>query len=393
MKHQRAYKTELDLNNKQKSLLNACFGGARFAYNWGLRNRIDLYENEKQSTDAMKQHKELNALKKDEFAWMYQYSKCIFQESLRDLDQAFKHFFRRCRSQKNGEKPGFPKFKTRHSSKQSFRLTGSIHVQSNKIKLPRIGWLKLKERGYIPEDCHIQNVTVSKRADRYFVSVSTIQEREAPVNDSTEVLGIDVGIKELAVCSDGQVFGNSKSLYKNEKKLKRVQREVSRRNKGSNNRKKSVKKLAQVHYRISNIRKDSLHKATTQIVRTKPSVIVLEDLSVKNMVKNHKLAKALSDASMSEFHRQIEYKSGWNSIEVFKVPRFFPSSKMCSRCGHIKEDLTLKDRVYVCECGLSIDRDLNAALNLKAFYEQNTVSSTGINDYGQNVSPVLQAAG
>lgn len=377
MKIHIAYKTELDLNNVQRTAVNKGIGGARFAYNWALAKRIELYEKEKKSTNAIKQHKELNGLKEKEFPWMYESSKCCFQESLRDLDTAFNNFFR---SVKQGKKTGFPKFKKKNGNKQSFRLTGTIKVKEDSVQLPRLGKLKLKENGYIPTKEKILSATVSKHANRYFVSILVEKEHILPTDLNMKIIGVDLGIKDLAITSDGVYFENSKTYKKFLRKLKREQRKLSRKVKGSNNRRKQQEKVAKIHNRISNIRKDSIHKMTSEIVKAKPSKIVIEDLKVSNMIKNHKLAQSISDSSFGEIKRQFEYKCAWNGIELVKANTFFPSSKMCSKCGNIKKDLKLSDRTYICEhCGLVIDRDLNASINLKQYTE----SSSGIYASGE----------
>jgi len=364
---QRAYKTELDPNNRQVTLFMQHAGCARVAWNWALA-RIKEKESE---PNAMKLHKELNARKKEEFPYMYEVSKCSPQESLRDLQKAFKNFF--------AKRAKFPKFKSKNKGIGSFRLTGSIRAEEGRVKLPRIGWVKLKEKSYLPQDKSIMSATISERAGKWFVSI-LVKEDIEQFETSGEHLGIDLGIKEMATCSDESVFHNPKAMYSLEKKIKKAQRELSRKKKGSNRRRKCKQKLARLHLKVSNIRKDATHKATSEIVKTKrPSIIVLEDLNVAGMVKNHNLAKSVHDANMREFRRQIEYKSKWFGVDVQFVDRFFPSSKMCSNCGCIKEDLKLSDRVYKCDCGFEIDRDLNAAINLS-----NTASSAGINAHGDD---------
>ena len=365
----RAYKVELDVNNKQRSLLVQCAGTARWAFNWGLARRIEEYKETGRSSNAIEQHRQLNALKATEYPWLYNYSKSVPQESLRDLDKAYQNFFRRV---KNGsEAPGFPKFKSCKNGIGSFRLTGAIHVTDTHIKLPRIGWLRLQEHGYIPtERIHILSVTVSESAGDWFVSVQCKEEIE--VTQATgEPIGVDLGIKEMAVCSDGQRFENPKPLRKAQIKLRRLQRELSRRKKGSQNREKTRRKIAQAHQRIANIRRDTLHKATSSIAaKTKPdserpSVIVLEDLNVAGMVKNHCLAQAILDVGFAEFRRQLEYKTVWHGSELMVADRFFPSSRLCRHCGCINAGLKLSDREWTCDCGAVLDRDMNAAINLK----------------------------
>ena len=354
-------------NNRQRGALARSAGCARFAYNWGLDQRIKAYQSEKKSLTAIDQHKILCALKKTEYPWMYEVSKCAPQEALRDLDKAFKNFFRRL---KQGGKPGFPRFKSKHK-KSSFRTYGAVYVTAASVKLPMIkGSLRLKDKGYIPvEGVKYNSFTVSKEAGRWFLSVQCIVDMKENHEPRTDVIGVDVGIKNLAVASNGTVFPNPKSYNKLERALNRVQREKARRKKGSQNRKKSIYRLQKIHYKIACARKDNIHKMTSLLAKTKPRVIVLEDLSVGGMLKNHKLAKAISDASFGEIRRQLEYKSKWYGSEIVITDRFFPSSKMCSRCGALKEDLTLADRTYRCDCGLEIDRDLNAAMNLKRYGE------------------------
>jgi putative transposase len=382
----RAYKVELDVNNKQRTLLLQCAGVARWAFNWGLARRISEYEATGHSSNAIEQHRQLVALKRTEYPWLYKYSKCIPQEALRDLDRAFQNFYRRL---KNGKKPGFPKFKSRKNGIGSFRLTGSIHVTETHIKLPRIGRLRLKEKGYIPADgIHILSVTVSERAGRWFVSVQCRQEIEV-VKATGEAIGVDLGVKDLAVTSDGRRFENPKPLQKALVKLRRLQRELSRRKKGSKNREKTRQKIAKMHWRIANIRRDTLHKVTSAIVaKTKPSserpsVVVLEDLNVAGMMKNDALALSIYDVGLAEFRRLLEYKGAWYGSELLFADRFFPSSKLCSVCGAVNATLTLSERTWTCDCGAVHDRDLNAAINLRNLAVKTTARSAGSNACGE----------
>jgi putative transposase len=359
----RGYKTEIKLNNRQETLCRKHVGCARFAYNWGLHRKIEAYRQTGKSPNAIALHRELNQLKQTQFPWMYEVSKCAPQEALRNLDRAFHHFFRRVR---NGNPPGFPKFKSRKRGLGSFRLTGVIRVFKNSIQLPRLGLLRLKERSYLPSESdriHILSATVSERAGRWFVSLQ-VQERIDSVENSGPIVGVDVGIHHLATVSDGTIMENPRALYTYARKLKRVHRSLSRRQRRSKNRSKLILKLQQIYVRIANIRKDVIHKATTLLAKTK-SVVVLEDLNVGGLLQNHKVAKALADASLSEFRRQLDYKTAWYGSRLIIVPRFFPSSKRCSGCGHVKVKLRLSTRVYRCDhCGLTLDRDLNASYNL-----------------------------
>ncbi len=374
MQIQRAYKTELKPNNKQRTALLKHTGSARFSYNWAL-NRV---QEKTSKPNAMQLHKELNARKKEDFPWMYDVSKCAMQESLRDLEKAFKHFFRGC---KEGKKIGFPKFKSKSKGIGSFRLTGTIKIESRRIRLPRLGWLRLKESDYLPTDNRSLSATISEKAGRWFVSV-LVNEEIQPQELTGEIIGVDLGIKSLATCSDGTAYANPKALAKHEKKIKRLQRHMMKiQQKGSNRRKLTQRKIAKLWMRIANIRNDAVQKATTDIVKTKrPSVIVLENLNIKGMVKNHRLAKSVHDACMRQFRTILDYKQSQRAGgEIEYADRFYPSSKTCSKCGNIKSELGLDKRVYECyNCGESLDRDLNAAINLSVY----TVSSTGINGQG-----------
>ncbi len=377
-----AYKVQLDVNNKQQTLLLQHIGCARWAYNWALSKKKVAFYNKDKIPSAIDLHKELTQLKKTEISWMYLSSKASPQNALRDCDKAFQNFFSRCKKQIKGKK-GFPKFKSKKNEKQSFRLDGAISVNSSYIKLPRIGKLKLSEKDYIPTDCKIFSATVSKRANKWFVSVLVEIPNKVQTDAKNNVIGIDLGIKTLATCSDGTSYENPKALKNNIKRLKRKQKQLSRKKLGSNNYKKAKKKLVKLHYHISNIRKDCLHKVTTKIINEN-QVIVLEDLKVRNMMKNHKLAQAISDVGLFEFRRQIEYKAKWNNRTVIFVDTFYPSSKLCSNCGWKNINLTLTDRVFECKiCDMKIDRDLNASLNLKQIY---TESSSEIQACGDGSS-------
>jgi putative transposase len=388
MKINKAYKVELKPNNKQRTFLEKSAGTARFAYNWGLNQRIELYEKEKKSVSAIDQHKILCSKKKEEYPWMYEVSKMAPQEALRDLDKAFKNFFR---GLKKGQKVGYPKFKSKHKSKQKFSISYGFYISNTEVKIPKVGRVKLKEKGYVPtKDVKINSMTVSKEAGRWFVSVNVERDIKEPSNQIEMVLGVDVGIKELAVCSNGQVFENPKYLKKSKKKLAHAQRSLSRKRDKSRNRNKAKLRVQNIHRRIKSQRLDTIHKMTSTLAKTKPKYIVLEDLNVKGMMRNHKLAGAVADASFYEIKRQLQYKTAWYGGEIIEVDRFFPSSKLCSSCGTIKEDLTLQDRIYTCDCGLSIDRDLNASINIEHYgldKVKRTVSSMGIKACGESVRP------
>jgi putative transposase len=379
MKINKAYKTELKLNNKEKSLMLQYCGLARFVYNWALDKRIKEYELTKKSSNAIEQHRELNALKQMDFVWMYNYSKTVPQNELRNLDKAFQNFFRRVKSKKG--KVGFPKFKSRKKDNKSFRLDGAIKIEHNRIKLPRIGWLRLKESNYIPmEDIKILSATISYHGDKWFVSVQVEKEIQENKKEYAENIGIDLGIKTLAVCSNGEIFENPKALKNNLVKLARIQRKFSRQQKGGKNREKTKLKLQKLYYHISEIRKDTIHKMTTSVVKNNPQTIVIEDLNVSGMLKNRKLSKAISDLGMYEIKRQLEYKCKWNKINLVVADRFFPSSKLCSNCGYKNTELTLANREWVCPiCGIKHNRDFNASVNLKNYAVSSTVKVCGEN--------------
>jgi putative transposase len=387
MKINRAYKTELKLNNKERSLMEQCSGCARFVYNWALARRIDEYKLTDKSSNAIEQHRQLNLLKKDELSWLYLYSKSIPQNELRNLDKAFQNFFRRVKQKKC--KVGFPKFKSKKKDKQSFRVDGAITIQKDKIKLPRIGWLRLKESSYIPTDnVKILSATISKHANKWFVSVQVEEEKPELFSSYGEIIGVDLGINSLAVCSNGEVFENPKALKNNMIKLARIQRKFSRQHRmnkqGSKNQGKTKIKLQKLHYHISEIRKNTIHKMTTTLVKANPKKIVIEDLNVSGMMKNRKLSRAIFDLGMYEVKKQLEYKCKWNGIGLVIADRFFPSTKLCSVCGHKNDELTLADRGWTCfQCGTKHNRDFNASVNLKNY----TASSAGIEACGENVRP------
>ena len=379
MKVYRAYKTEIDPNNKQKTLLVKSVGTARFAFNWALGIKKEAFDKKEKIPNAVELNRKLNKLKQTEFTWMYEVSKCSPQIALFDCDDAFKRFFRRCKQKIKGKK-GFPKFKHKQIGKGSFSLDGSIKINETYIQLPRLGKLKLKQQGYLPQQSKILGATVSQHVNKWFVSLQVEEEINPPIKQQS-IVGIDLGIKMLVTISDGTEFKNPKVLTSNLIKLKRLSKQVSRKIKGSKNRSKARKKLSKFHFHIANIRKDNLHKITSYLTKTK-SKIVIEDLNVSGMMKNRKLSRAIIDLGLFEFKRQLEYKGKWYNCEIVIADRFFPSSKKCSSCGKFKENLKLSDREYECDCGLKINRDLNAAINLENY----TVSSTEINAFGDGSS-------
>jgi putative transposase len=375
----RAYKTELDLIERQVTTCKRHAGAARYADNWGWARKQEAYAATGTSPSGMDLHRELNALKKTELAWLYRVSKCAPQEALRNLDTAFAHYFRRCNLKQDGKlagsKVGSPQPKTKRRGLSSFRLTGAIVVFADAIQLPRLGRLRLKERGYLPVSATasitVLLATVSEQAGRWYVSVQVEQERTVLAHTGPAV-GVDLGVKALATLSDGTVIPNPKPLKRRLKKLNRLHRAVSRKQKGSKNRKKAARKLAKQYRRVANQRPNTLHQVTTWLAKTK-AVIVIEDLYVTGMLKNHHLAPAIADVGFGAFRRLLTYKAAWYGSQVVEVNRWELSSRTCSSRGWVDDDLQLSDRTFVRrnpvrpDCGLVLDRDLNAAINVARF--------------------------
>jgi putative transposase len=332
-------------------------GAARFAYNWGLSRRIMESETLGESLNAIALHGELIRLKRTTLPWMYEVSKCAPQEALRDLDKAFGNF--------HEGRSRFPRFRCRKRGMGGFRLIGSIKVHQDCVQLPRLGNVRLKEKGYLPTNgVHILSVTVSEKAGRWFVSLRVRQEIQVLANDGP-VVGVDLGVSHLATVSDGEFIENPRALQRYSRKLRRLQRKLSRKRRDSGNWTKARQLLAKCHHRVACIRSDAVHKATTRLARTK-SVIVTEDLATENLIQNHRLPRSLADASFGVFERMLQYKTRWYGSVVVKADRFFPSTKRCSTCSTVKADVLLSQRILRCDaCGVEVNRDPNAALNLE----------------------------
>ena len=301
----------------------------------------------------------MNKLKRTDFPWMYEVSKCAPQEALRDLDRAFGNFFA---ALKTGARSGFPRFKKK-GVHDSFRLTGSIKVEEKAVQLPRLGVIRLKEEPGV--EGRILSATVNREADRWFVSLTCEVEIPEPEPVTGEIVGIDVGLNHFIVISDGTKIESPKPLGRYLKRLRRLSRKHGRKQKGSSNRKKSALGLARLHRRIRNIRQDFTHKLTTHLAKTK-SEIVIEDLNVRGMLQNDRLSRHIADAGWGEFRRQLVYKTAWYGSKLTIAPRFYPSSKTCSECGYVVEDMPLSIRQWDCpSCGMPHDRDINASVNLK----------------------------
>lgn len=360
----RGYKTELDPNNVQKTFFSRCAGASRFAFNWGLATWKQWYEDGKKPS-AYSLRREFNAIKYEQCPWITELPYSVTEGAFYSLGAAFQNFFRRI---KNGDaKAGYPKFKSRKHPKQSFHLRNT-KIEHDRVRLTGIGWVRLKERGYIPVNVQKYGVyaTISKQAGRWYISILAYEDDPEPINKSTLVIGADFGLKTLVVLSNGETFENPHCLIEAERKLKRIQRELSRRTRGGANWQKTKAKLQRQHATVANIRSHVLHNISHHVTEDlKPKTIVLEDLNVQGMQSNHHLAKAIADVGFYELRRQIEYKAERHGIEVVIADRWYPSSKTCSGCGWKDTGLTLADRTFSCpECGLEIDRDLNAAKNL-----------------------------
>ncbi|MDA8344260.1 MAG: IS607 family element RNA-guided endonuclease TnpB [Thermaerobacter sp.] len=354
-----AYRYELDPTASQRVLLAKHAGTARFAFNWGLALCKARLEHGEPVPHSAELHRIWNGFKRESAPWWAEVSKCSPQEALRDLDRSFGNFWR---GRKAGRRVGFPRFKKK-GEHDGFRLTGSIRVEPRHVVLPRLGAIHSKETTAKFQGLFL-SASVVREADRWYVSLTV--ERERPDQELVigPVVGVDLGISSFAVLSDGTVLESPKALERSLWRLQRASKAHSRKRKGSRNRRKSAMRLARLHRRVRNQRQDFLHQTTTALAKAK-SVIVVEDLNVRGMVRNRHLSRHIADAGWSEFRRLLAYKTVWYGSQLVVAPRFFASSKTCSACGAVKADLTLSERVYRCDaCGLEIDRDLNAARNL-----------------------------
>lgn len=346
-------------------------GTKRWAYNWTLAKQQENYKNGGKFISDGDLRKELTQLKKtEELSWLNEVSNNVTKQAIKDACVAYMRFFK-----KQAE---FPKFKSRKNSTPSFYNDNvKLKVKKGSVLLEKIGWIKIKEK--IPMDCKYTRPTVSFDGKYWYLSVGI--EKENPNTQLTEeIIGIDVGIKDLAICSNGMTFKNInkiKKVKKLEKKLRRLQRKVSNKyeknKKGgsyqkTNNIVKLEKQIRLVNRKLNGIRKNHTHQATNQIVKTKPSKVVMETLNIQGMMKNKHLSKAIQKQNLYEFKRQMKYKCEFNGIEFVEADKWYPSSKTCSECGYVKKNLSLSERTYICEeCGCIIDRDLNAAVNLSRY--------------------------
>ena len=380
-------------NNKQKTKLFQYADMARFAYNWALEQEQQNYKNGGKFLSDMDLRKEFTKMKQmQEYTWLNDVSNNVAKQAIKDACNAYKRFFKGLAK--------FPKFKSKKKSTPSFyqdnvRIQFSeTHVKvekftaSKKKNKQKLNWIRLAEQGRVPIGCKYSNPRIKFDGLNWWITVGIECPDPVAIVSENEGVGIDLGIKDLAICSDGNKYKNinkSNSIKNLEKKKRRLQRSISRsyekNKKGkeyckTNNVIKKEKLLLKLYHRLTNIRQNYLHQTTSEIIKREPSFICIEDLNVSGMMKNRHLAKAVQEQCFYEFRRQIEYKSTQNSIPVIIADRFFPSSKLCSCCEMIKKDLKLSDRIYKCECGNVIDRDYQAALNLKRYGENVLQSAT-----------------
>ena len=377
----RAYKMEINPTDEQKSKIHRTIGVSRFVYNFYIARNKEIYERKGKFISGMDFSKWLNneyIPNNQEVKWIKEVSSKATKQAIMNGDKAFRDFFKKAK--------GFPKFKKKKNQdvKAYFPKNNKTDwtLERHRVKIPTLGWVRLKEFGYIPINSVVKSGTVSQKADRYYVSILVEEDDKKVYKSTNEGLGIDLGVKEFVVCSNGIKFKNinkTSTVKKVEKKLKREQRKLSRkyeslkiRNKNiregratSQNIQKQIVKVQKLHQRLTNIRTDYINKTVFSIVNQKPSYVTIEYLNVKGMMKNKHLSKAIASQKFFEFKTKLMSKCKENHIELRIVDRFYPSSKTCSNCGKIKKDLKLSDRIYKCDCGLAIDRDLNASINLK----------------------------
>ena len=356
---ERAYKFRIYPNRTQEELIQKTFGCTRFVYNYFLDKRIKAYEADKSTLGFYDCSKLLTKLKQ-EFVWLKEPDKCSLQNALKDLDTAYKNFFKR-------EDVGYPKFKSKKNHRKSYRTTftnGNIAFLNGKIKLPKIGKVRFRDKQVLQG--RILNATISQSpSGKYFVSVCCTDVEVSKLPPTNKFVGIDLGIKDFAITSDGDKFANHKYLKRSLSKLAKLQKELSRKTRGGSNCNKARIKVARLYEKITNQRKDAIHKLSKNIVKSY-DIACVETLPVKDMVKNHKLSQSISDASWSEFIRQLSYKAEWYGKELVKIDMFYQSSQTCHECGYVnKNTKDLSVRKWTCpNCHANHDRDVNAAINI-----------------------------
>ena len=365
----KTYKVKLKLNNKQRTHFFQNAGVSRFAYNLTIEIQEENYKQGNKFLSDCEVRKIITQRKQDDLSWLYNYNCDIVKQAVKDACKAYKTFFKNYK--------GKPRFKSKKLSKPSFYVDGwKLKIENGYVKIPFCTKIKLYEKDYAPEGLNYQNPRVTFDGISWWLSVGVKEDTFKP-DLTDEIIGIDLGLKELATCSNGLIFHNVskfKNYKKLEKSIKQKQRQVSRKyetNKQGNKfvKTNNIKKLETLiqkkRIKQQDIKKDYFHKSTTALVRTKPKAIVLEDLNVAGMRKNKHLSHSIQSASISMFKDMLVNKASSSGIEIVYADRFYPSSKTCSCCGHIKKDLKLSDRTYKCDkCGLEIDRDYNASINL-----------------------------
>jgi len=358
----KAYKYRLIPNKEQREMINKHIGGCRFVYNWALETKIKYYQEANQKLSAYDLNYMLTELK-NENEWLKDVYSQSLQQANKNMESAFTKFFR--------EKAGFPKFKSKKNPVQSFQIPQhyKVNFDKNIIKLPKIGEIKaVLHRAF---EGKLKTATVSRTSTgKYFISILVDYGKEVPEKlkfTEQSTIGVDVGIKDFAVLSNGEKVENPKYLQKSLKRLKVVSKQLSRKKKGSKNREKAKKRLSKIHEKVTNQRTDFQHKVSSKLI-SENQAIAFETLKVKNMVKNHCLAQAINDASWSSFITKMEYKAEWYGKTILRIGQFEPSTKLCNVCGYHNKDITLKIREWVCpECKTKHDRDINAAINIKKF--------------------------
>lgn len=363
-----AHKIALDPTNKQRTYFARGCGAARFAYNWALGEWQRQYKaGEKPSEVSLRRH--LNAMKREQYPWMFDVTKCAVQEAIIDLGAAFRGFF-----EKRGKYPRFKK-KGVYDSFCAANETGTFRTDGKRIKLPVIGWVRMREA--VRFDGPLKRASISREADRWFVSLTIDAPDVAAPTLPQEVVGVDLGIMTLATLSQGEPIPGPKAHTTLLKRLRRTSRRLSQKQRGSKNRAKAKRRLARLHARIANIRKDATHKATTKLATTFQR-IGIEDLNVRGMAQNRHLSRSIVDGGFFEFRRQLDYKARRSGAIIVVADRWFASSKTCSCCGSVKPELDLSQRRFRCfECGFEADRDWNAAKNLEKLAASSAVSACG----------------